>query len=523
MDNKKDQIPGGVDSSIYATFKFMSYQPWSAIGEFVDNSVDSFFKNRNALSKLNKIKPGEPELRISIEYNDDNLIIRDNAAGISDKDMQRAFMTGIPPADTTGLSEFGMGMKTAACWFGDTWTVTTSAINEDYTKLVSVDVNEVIKSKKDAFPLKTKRGSKKDHYTVLKIDLRQNRLLKGGTRVDKIKRCIAHKYRIFLRKNNIEIKFNGENLEYKDPEIMVNAPWRGMKVPERSKLYTKKKDAKKHKWEHKLKKIELGQGVSVTGTVFLRDPMSKKHAGFSIFRRNRLIEGGFEETWRPQEVSGTIGSWRYARISGELHVKGAQVTHDKTKIDWIGNQKSELAENIAAQIKHQDVMLYQQADQYRAQDKPGNQDTEVEFVEILPPEEQSIVIDVIDAPEEDSESLLDKKFNYLGPATISVHDGVDTWKIKIRASSDSMFDKLVTIIDRDKLNKEIDIVVSQTCDFYHQYGTSDEAYNATIKMIASFVTAACVIEDRKYVDKYKVSKIINIVNSITDQLKMVKE
>ena len=34
-----------------------------------------------------------------------------------------AFETGKPPPDTGGLSEFGVGMKIAACWFADKWKV----------------------------------------------------------------------------------------------------------------------------------------------------------------------------------------------------------------------------------------------------------------------------------------------------------------------------------------------------------------------------------------------------------------
>ena len=33
-------------SSVYATYKRLSYQPWTAIAEFVDNSTQSFYDHR---------------------------------------------------------------------------------------------------------------------------------------------------------------------------------------------------------------------------------------------------------------------------------------------------------------------------------------------------------------------------------------------------------------------------------------------------------------------------------------------
>ena len=40
------------------------------------------------------------------------------------------------PDDTSGLNEFGMGMKTASSWLANKWTVTTSAFGENYQRSI---------------------------------------------------------------------------------------------------------------------------------------------------------------------------------------------------------------------------------------------------------------------------------------------------------------------------------------------------------------------------------------------------
>lgn len=44
-------------------------------------------------------------------------------------DFQRAIVLDSPPKRTT-RSEFGMGLKTAACWFGKKWSVTDNRTRE---------------------------------------------------------------------------------------------------------------------------------------------------------------------------------------------------------------------------------------------------------------------------------------------------------------------------------------------------------------------------------------------------------
>ena len=94
---------------LLALMKNIKYTEWEAISEFIDNSVQSYRSNKKKLKKLDS----NYKLKIKIELLPNEIIIKDNAAGISEERYADAFETGKPPPDTGGLSEFGVGMKIA--------------------------------------------------------------------------------------------------------------------------------------------------------------------------------------------------------------------------------------------------------------------------------------------------------------------------------------------------------------------------------------------------------------------------
>jgi hypothetical protein len=102
--------------SILSVLRHLNYRPWYAIAEFVDNAVQSFLSRREHLQHAE----GDGfRLAVAIELEPGEggrLVVRDNAAGIAEIDYARAFRPAEVPPDRTGLSEFGMGMKSAACW-----------------------------------------------------------------------------------------------------------------------------------------------------------------------------------------------------------------------------------------------------------------------------------------------------------------------------------------------------------------------------------------------------------------------
>lgn len=130
------------DVSALRMFRSMSFTPWYALGEFVDNSLTSAMKYRDELVAING---PDYKVRIQIDFPEgsNDLVIKDNAAGISRVEMQRALRMGKAPQDiSVGLSRHGVGMKAAAFWWGARLEIKTYPLGESHGWLAILDVSE---------------------------------------------------------------------------------------------------------------------------------------------------------------------------------------------------------------------------------------------------------------------------------------------------------------------------------------------------------------------------------------------
>jgi hypothetical protein len=316
--NKVSIRPG---VSILTMLKHIQYDPWFALAEFVDNAIDSYQKNGKLLKEIE----GEKfQLEVRIEFNDiDNKItIKDNAAGIHQKDYNRAFRAAEIPPDNSGLSEFGMGMKSAACWFSDNWCVRTSAIGENVEKTVSFDLNKIFYDKLEELNVTTKPQKENAHYTTIELTSINKMPIKKTK--GKIKEHLASIYRDFTRQGTLKIYLDGEILEYKDP-IILTAPF-----PYDSKT-------KPIYWKKEID-FDIDKGkMFVKGFVGLLESQDSGKNGFALFRRGRVIEGSCDDGFKPTEVMGGVGTSEWKRIFGELHLEGFNVSFTKKGIKWDEN------------------------------------------------------------------------------------------------------------------------------------------------------------------------------------------
>ena len=304
--------------SMLSVLRHLNYQPWFAIAEFVDNSLESYIRHKRELQKIDGEKQ---KLKVAIEYDprdDGRIIIRDNAAGIYKSEYARAFRPAEIPPDRSMFAEFGMGMKSAACWFSGIWSVRTSALGENVERTVSFDISKIVKDRIEELTITSKPISEESHFTeIILEDL--NNPLKSRT-LWKIKEHLASIYRIFIREGVLDLTFDGAALNYSEPNIL-NAP------------YYKKPNSESVTWYKKID-FDFGCGQKAKGFAALRETASTTYAGFALFRRNRLIQGSADEGYRPETVFGHQNSYRYQRLFGELHLEGFEVSHTKDGFRW---------------------------------------------------------------------------------------------------------------------------------------------------------------------------------------------
>jgi hypothetical protein len=201
--------------AMYSAFSRLNYKPWFALAEFLDNAIQSYVVHRD---RLHSKKSPKPHLTISIRIDDERIKISDDAAGIGQKDFARAFAPAQRPPDTSGLSEFGLGMKAAACWFSRRWSVTTSAFGEPVERRVAFDVPKIVQEEIEELTVEEHPASEADHYTHVVLE---DLLMKPkGRAVSKIKSHLASIYRRFLADGSIAILYNDEALSHREPEVL---------------------------------------------------------------------------------------------------------------------------------------------------------------------------------------------------------------------------------------------------------------------------------------------------------------
>lgn len=333
---------------MYTAFARLNYKPWFALAEFVDNSVQSFLARRDSLAAAGHDGP----LIIDIDLDDNELTITDRAGGIAWKDFPRAFSPAAPPDDPSGLSEFGLGMKAAACWFSRRWSVRTSALGEPLERTVQFDIPRISKEGLEDLPIETRPARESDHFTV--VSMRDLRVRPHGRTLAKIKEHLSSIYRVLMHENVVKLRVTSggrtEDLRYEPPELL-NAPYH--RTPKGAPLVWRKDFS-----------VDF-HDRKVTGWAGIMKVGSHSKAGFSVFRRRRLIEGSVGETYKPQRIFGSPNSFASQRVIGELFVEGFDVTHTKDGIQWHGYE-DEVLEAIYQQLETPQLPLLDQAAGYRA-------------------------------------------------------------------------------------------------------------------------------------------------------------
>src|SRR3984957_309268 len=334
---------------ILSVLRHLNYKAWFAMAEFVDNSLQSYLQNREKLERLHG-KAFRLKVEIEVERADEVRIrIRDNAAGIATADYARAFRPAELPSDRTGLSEFGMGMKSAACWFAPQWKVRTSALGEPVEKTITLDIDTIVRGAIEELDVVEAPAAANAHFTEITLLTPYDKLQTKTS--GKIKDHLASIYRIFLREGTMELWFNREPLSYEIPKILT-AP------------YYKTPTEAPRQWQREFS-FDFGLGLKASGFAALREVASTSTAGFALFRRKRLIEGSLDEPYRPEFIYGSGNSYRRQRLIGEIHLEGFNVSHTKDGFQWDDHEQPFL-ELLYEELENEAMPLLSQAEGYRA-------------------------------------------------------------------------------------------------------------------------------------------------------------
>ncbi len=330
-------------------FPHMKYQPWYALGELVDNAIQSYVANRDALRDL---EGDDYKLRVTIDIDKadgGSIVVRDNAGGISAVDWPRAFKVAEPPADSSGLSQFGIGMKASCCWFARRWSVRSSSIGEQGTREVRFDVPAIVESRDESLAVTETAEDADVHFT----EVRMEGLYRAPqTRtVGKMREYLGGIYRQFLRNEDVDLFFNGERVIYEEPAVLKTPIWRDV-------------DGEVLKW-YKAVDLRLDSGRRVKGFVAIREKGATATAGLALFYRQKVVTGAGEETYRPSQIFGGSNDFRSQRLFGELHMDDFNVTYTKDALVWY-DEEEDFLELLRKELDSEPMPLLRQAKNYRS-------------------------------------------------------------------------------------------------------------------------------------------------------------
>ncbi len=477
--------------TMLSILKYLEYETWFALAEFIDNAIASYLKNELAIKAIEGDK-FKLEVRLEINEAENKITIRDNAAGINEVDYLRAFRAAEIPLDNTGLSEFGMGMKSAACWFADNWCVTSTALGESVEKKVRFDMKKIFEDKIEELDVETRNCNKNYHYTLVEL-FNVNRMPRRRG-VGKVKDHLKSIYREFIRNEVLVLKVDNEQLSFKDPKILT-AP-----------RYDKPKDEAIH-WRKEIK-FDIEEGLSVFGFVAIREKASTSEAGFALFRRGRVIEGSYDNGFRPDFIFGAPNSYRYQRVFGELHLEGFDVNFTKKGIQWDENLEMFLR-LLKDDISSKEFPLLQQAEQYRVRaselEYKAAKKALDEAVDDLEKKAPQAVADVVNT----ASNVSEPEQQILTPTEKTLHRefeirfNKENWKVSIELSYDPSLKEMIEVGDsfikekpKDESIRQIGIRLSLTHPFMVEFAGADNNKIEPILRIAAAFGLSEVIAKR---------------------------
>jgi hypothetical protein len=482
---RKIDIRPGV--SVLAVLRHLNYRPWFALGEFVDNAVESFVRHREALEK----DQGKgAKLRVDIDFDATSparISIRDNAAGIYEAEYARAFRPAAIPPDRSGLAEFGMGMKSAACWFAPRWSVRTSALGEPVSRTIQFDIVNIVNDDIEELAITEKAEKASSHYT--EVILEDVFHVPVGRTVAKLKEHLTDIYRAFIRDGVLELRFNGEVLVYKEPKILKAS-------------YFKNKSGPEKLWRKTIE-FDFGEGLAVHGFAALRETANTARAGFSLFRRGRVIQGSGDEGYRPAYIFGSSNSYRYQRLFGELHLDGFEVSHTKDGFRWDENEQPFL-ELLREHLDSEQLPLLKQAEGFRvrvaraqlttaARQAVSNttQAMESRLPDVLPAVADAEPVDTPSKEAPHKSTLANRRFD------IKFREKV--WSINVELTDDPAESQWLAVSDVSATRQEprrLDIRVSMAHPFMVRFAQTDsEDVEALLRVAAAIAVAEILARD----------------------------
>jgi len=331
-------------------------------------------------------------------------------------------------------------------------------------------------------------------------------------------------YRAFINKDEIEIRYNGSSLKYKEPKILKAVDMRDVDdevINPKKKIWKKKFDFTFQCGNKKRK---------VHGKIGIRETMDGKRAGFAVFRRNRLIFGSDDQPWRPLKIIRQEGSAIAKRLYGELYFDDEmEVTHTKDNLNWSESDQESFLNKLKSVINSDELPIISQADRFKKNDPTNENSKAQEKATESAVEKISKAMRALEDVEAPKSVEIPKELPKTKSKPIvkrkKIHFEDQTWTVYIKLNRDKEThnqDWLQISLDpKSRKNKTIEIQIMMNKGYTSQYFGDQEHELEGLELLASYIALAEIIskergERNTHLTRYYINKIIDSVPPTID-------
>lgn len=441
-----------------SAYSRLSYTMWYALAEFVDNSTQSRLNYGRIIDDV--LATEGTTLRVEIEYDRSarTLTIRDNSIGMTRDKLIAALRIATRTPDSKGRSKYGMGLKTAACWIGNKWTITTCEWDSGVEWVAEVDVLRIVNGQ-PGVPLLRRAVDPSAHYTVITIsDL--NRHIQKRTE-ETIMTYLGAMYRVDIRNNALVLLFNGNQVPLPENQPLATYPDGS---PAKETFDT------------------IINGKRVAGWFGVLPHGGRKYGGFSLMQHDRQIRG-FPEGWKPRAVFGGVddeggNSLVSQRLVGEIVLDDFEVSHTKDAILFQGSEEEDLELFLAE--KTRTIKRFASAMRTSARGTPWSREKVAELAEafkreLTAPETRDAIEDATLPPISVIESTNRRQVESLQPSdelwTLEIANGI---VVRLYLQDRSENDPHLTISPSPDAGT-ITVIINQQHPYYLEIQTTERA------------------------------------------------
>ena len=258
-------------------------------------------------------------------------MIKDNAYGMELDDFSRAVKVDSPPETKDGRNEFGMGLKTAASWFGNSWSVESTQFGSTNNYYTEINIQELRDKKLNCIDIISVDCNPEEHGTIVTINNITKRIDAARTK-GKIIQLLESMYRRDLNSGKVNIWFNDVLLHFDEYKCLEF----------RDTIWRKNID---FSFSHN------GMLHRVKGFVGILANGGFGRAGFALFRRGRVVIGGEDQNYKPYRIFQQAQSTIAHKLFGEFDLEDFPVNQAKDGFVWDDGLEDTFVDNLKEHIQ----------------------------------------------------------------------------------------------------------------------------------------------------------------------------